>query len=262
MLRGVAEACRILGVERDQVKSWAHMFRDHLSTRANPSSGQPRQFTENDMFVLMHVMMHWEPDPDIESIRMSLNYESHIGNELYVRTLYTHTPILQERPEGLDESWGGGVFLNARLIDEFLAVARIYRESAGAMLDAALKSSDSRDWGYPVLYAYRHTLELYLKIIGHVEEFTHSLEHCVALVERRLDQKIGSPIREWIIEFDRIDPSGTAFRYADDAAGTLGDAEYWVDFHHLKYVMGLIFEALDHACLMVGRCSGVDEIYH
>jgi hypothetical protein len=28
-------------------------------------------------------------------------------------------------------------------------------------------------------------------------------------------------MKEWIIEFDNIDPRGTAFRYADDQAGTL-----------------------------------------
>lgn len=49
----------------------------------------------------------------------------------------------------------------------------------------------------------------------------HSLEDCVRLVENRHAQRIGSPMREWIIELDKIDPHGTAFRYADDQAGTL-----------------------------------------
>lgn len=47
--------------------------------------------------------------------------------------------------------------------------------------------------------------------------------------------KIPFPIREWIIELDKLDPRGTAFRYADDEAGTLRYAEYWVDFVHFKY---------------------------
>lgn len=100
-----------------------------------------------------------------------------------------------------------------------------------------------------MLFAYRHTLELYLKIIGEVQERTHSLERCVHLVERRLGQKIGTPIRSWIIEFDRIDPAGTAFRFADDEVGTLRNAEYWVDFHHLKHAMTLTFQVLDEASL-------------
>jgi hypothetical protein len=54
---------------------------------------------------------------------------------------------------------GGGV-------DGYLALARNYRECAEALMERALKSGEPRDWGFPVLFAYRHTLELYLKIIG------------------------------------------------------------------------------------------------
>jgi len=75
MLRGVAEACRILGVDRNQVKSWAYTFRDYLSSSANPKSGQSRQFSDADLLALMHVAMYWEDDPDIESIRIGLNCE-------------------------------------------------------------------------------------------------------------------------------------------------------------------------------------------
>lgn len=249
MARGVAEACRILGVDRDQVKSWAYTFRDYLSSSATPKSGQPRQFTDADLFVLMHVAMQWESNPDIESIRISLNCEEHLDNDLYRRILYAHTPILQEPPEDLDETWRSGVFLNGGGVDEYLTLARSYRDTADALLDTALKSHEPRDWAYPVLFAYRHTLELYLKVIGHIQEPTHSLQRCVELVEKRLGQRIGTPIREWIIEFDSIDPGGTTFRYADDPAGTLSYAEYWVDFHHLKHAMGLVFQAMDEACI-------------
>jgi hypothetical protein len=249
MLRGVAEARRILGVDRDQVKTWAYLFRDYLSNSANPPSGQPRQFTEEDLVVLMHVVMHWGPDPDIESIRASLNCEEHVGNDLYRRTLHDHTPILQDAPDWLDETWTHGVFLNGGGVDEYLALARSYRHTAETLLETALQSNESQYWAYPVLYAYRHTLELYLKILAQVEEHTHSLQRCVELLERRMRAKVSSPMREWIFEFDEIDPSGTSFRYADDSSQTMRNAEYWVDFHHLKYAMDRVFLALDMACL-------------
>jgi hypothetical protein len=79
--------------------------------------------------------------------------------------------------------------------------------------------------GYPVLFAYRHTLELYLKLIGEIGDFIHSFKDCILRVEKRDDQRIPSPVREWIIDFDNIDPGGTAFRYADDRAGTLKYAD-------------------------------------
>jgi hypothetical protein len=69
---------------------------------------------------------------------------------------------------------GGGV-------DGYLALARNYRECAETMLEAGLKSDEPRDWGVPVLFAYRHTLELYVKIIDEIDDHTHPLrELCPA----------------------------------------------------------------------------------
>jgi hypothetical protein len=158
---------------------------------------------------------------------------------------------LQEPPEDLDQTWRHGIFLGGGA-NEYLELARSYQQSAEALLNSALKSGEPRDWGYPVLFAYRHALELYLKIAGEIQVATHSLEECVRLVEKRHGQRIGSPLREWIIEFDKIDPYGTAFRYADDEAGTLTYAEFWVDFVQLKFALSCIFQMLDQAILRTG----------
>lgn len=251
MNRNVSQTAKILGVDGQQVKAWAWQFKEHLSSQANPAKGSPRTFTDSDVLALMHVVMHWEKHPDLESIRIGLNCDEHY-NDRYRDLLYQHTPLLQEPPDDLDETWRHGIFLNGGGVDEYLELARSYKQSAEALLDSALKSGEPRDWGYPVLFAYRHTLELYLKIIGEVQKRTHSLEECVNLVEKRHGQKIGSPMREWIIELDKFDPSGTTFRYADDEAGTLKYAEYWVDFVQLKFALSLIFQVLDSAILRTG----------
>ena len=251
MDRTVSQTARILGVDVLQVKKWAWLFREHLAASANPAKGRPRTFADADVLVLIYAAMHWEEDPDIESIRIGLNCENHYEDG-YREMLYRHTPILQEPPDGLDETWRHGVFLNGGSVNDFLELARNYRQTAEAILDSALKSGEPREWGYPVLFAYRHTLELYLKIIGDIEEDTHSLSGCVRLVEKHHGQKIGSPVREWIMEFDSIDPVGTAFRYADDQKRTLSYAEYWVDFAQLRYAMELVFKMLDSAILRVG----------
>jgi hypothetical protein len=251
MDRTVSQTARILGADVLQVKKWAWLFKEHLSAGANPAKGRPRTFTDADVLALMYVVMHWEDDPDMEAIRMGLNSENHYEDE-YRQMLYRHTPLLQEPPDGLDETWRHGVFLNGGSVNEFLELARNYRQTAEAILDSALKSGEPREWGYPVLFAYRHTLELYLKIIGDIEEDTHSLRDCVRLVEKHRGQKIGSPVREWIMEFDSIDPIGTAFRYADDQKRTLSYAEFWVDFVQLRYAMDLVFGMFDSAILRVG----------
>jgi hypothetical protein len=242
--RSVSETARVLEVSTQQTKDWAWTFKEQLSKSANPGKGHPRRFTDSDVLALIYVAMHWEDDPDIENIKIGLNLENH-HDDCYKKFIYQATPILQEPPDDLDETWRHGIFLNGA--DDYLELARSYRQSAEALLDSALESPEPREWGYPILFTYRHTLELYLKVIGRIDDFTHSLKDCVSRVEKRHHHRIGSPVREWIIEFDRIDHRGTAFRYADDQAGTLRWAEIWVDFVQLKFAMSRVFQLLDDA---------------
>jgi len=244
MNRNVSRTARLLGVDVQQVKNWAWLFKEYLSNGANPGKGRSRAFTDHDVLTLIHVALHWEGEPDVEAIRIGLDYGNH---DEYRHFLYQNTPILQDPPEDLDETWTHGILLNGGGLCEYLELARNYKRSADALLDSALKAGEARDWGSPVLFAYRHALELYLKIIGRNEELTHSLRGCVEQIEKQHQQKIGSPVREWILEFDKIDPRGTTFRYADEEAGTLQYTEFWVDFMQLKYAMGVVFEALDRA---------------
>jgi hypothetical protein len=252
MNRNVSQTALILGVEGDQVKTWAWLFKEYLSPQANPVKGSPRSFTDSDVLALMHVAMHWEEQPDMENIKSGLNCEDHYDDDRYRDILYRHTPLLQEPPDDLNETWRHGIFLSGGGDGIDLELARTYRQSAEALLDLALKSGEPRDWGYPVLFAYRHTLELYLKVIGQIGDFIHSLKDCILRVEERHGQRVPSPVREWITEFDNIDPAGTSFRYADDKGGTLKYAEFWVDFVQFKFAMGLIFRMLDDAILRAG----------
>jgi len=110
--RNVSQTSRILGVDVQQVKTWAGLFKEHLSPQANPAKGRPRTFTDSDVLALMHVARHWEEHPDMEAINIGLNREDHHQDE-YRELLYRNTPILQEPPDDLDETWRHGIFLNA-----------------------------------------------------------------------------------------------------------------------------------------------------
>ena len=251
MDRTVSQTARVLETDAQQVKKWAWLFKDYLSTGANPAKGRARAFTDADVLVLLYVAFYWEDDPDLESIRMGLNAEYHF-EERFLEFLYQHTPILQDPPDGIDETWRHGIFLNAAGVNEFLGLARSYKQTAETLLESALKSGEPREWGYPVLFAYRHALELYLKIIGEIDDGIHSLRGCVLRVEKRHGEKFPQQVKDWIMEFDSIDPVGTAFRYADDQMNTLSYAEYWIDFAQFKYAMGLIFKMLDKAIIRSG----------
>ena len=188
-------------------------------------------------------------EPEVE-IRGGLDREDQYISVLHRDLLYANTPILQEPPSDINETWRHGILLVGGGVDGQLALARNYRECAVTLLEGALKSGEPRDCSFPVLFAYRHALELYLKIIGEIDDHTHSLKECVVLVEKRHGERLPSRAREWIVELDEIDPNGTSFRYADGKAGKeLRSAEYWVDFVHFKFAMARVFRMLDTAIL-------------
>lgn len=251
MTRTASEAAKILGVDAALVKRWATSFGDYLSKGANPPKGKARAFNDSDMLVLCYVWHEWEDDPDMEAIKIGLNHEEHF-EESFVEHLYLHTPLIQEWPEGLDETWRHGILLVGGGRHEYLELARNYRHIAETMLKTALEKDDVDGWAYPVLFAYRHTLELYLKLIGEIDEVTHSLKKCVELVEKRRQEKFPVPIRSWILELDQIDPRGTAFRYADEDSALDQHYEQWFDFRHFQFAMKRIFDVLDRAILRVG----------
>jgi hypothetical protein len=251
MNRTAAKVAKVLGVDVPQVKQWTFDFKDYLSAAANPAKGKVRMFNDADLLVLMYVLHHWEKEPDAECIKVGL-HQGEYCKDAFVEHLYLHTPLIQEPPDDLDETWRHGILLVGGGRYEYLELARSYRHVAETMLRTALEKDEVDGWAYSVLFAYRHTLELYLKLIGEIDEITHSLARCVQLVEQRRKVTLPPPIREWILQLEQIDPAGTAFRYADEDAGSSRYFEQWFDFRHFQFAMKRVFNALDTAILRVG----------
>jgi len=250
MNRNVSQTVNVLGVDGTLVEQWAFRFKDYLSPDANPSKGKPRTFREADLLALAYVCCYWDA-VDTEDIEIGLNRDEHYEDR-FREILYWHTPLLQEPPDDLDETWSHGILLCGGGSYEYLGWARNYRYVAESMLESALEKDELNDWAYPVLFAYRHTLELYLKIIGEIDERTHKLERCVYLVEKRYGKKLREPIREWILELDKIDPAGTGCRYADAGLDSIRITEHWFDLRHFKFAMKQVFDEIDMAILHVG----------
>ncbi|MFZ5570209.1 MAG: MerR family transcriptional regulator [Thermodesulfobacteriota bacterium] len=78
MKYGVTETARILGIDIQQLKTWAYQFRDNLSASANPEKGTPRIFTTEDVQVLLYVSHFWEDESDAEAIVVGLNSGCHL----------------------------------------------------------------------------------------------------------------------------------------------------------------------------------------
>lgn len=247
MLRTVAQIAKIVGFNSQQLKSWAYKFREFLNPCTNPPKGEIRYFEDSDALAIIFIACWWSNDNDFEDIVFRLDQGDHLDSK-YREELYLHTPLLQEPPEGLDETWRHGSLYTPSFFSPF-ELARNYTYCAEKLLDLALRGDEALDMRSPVMFAYRHALELYLKILGQVDQPIHSLKKCLEAVEKRNKRKMRDPYRSWILELDSMDPGGTAFRYdLEDQPQGLG-SELWIDFRHVKFVMDKLIFELDMAIL-------------
>ena len=248
MNRNSSQVARLLGVNEPLVKRWAHLFEEYLDASASPPKEQAQAFSDTDLLALAYVSEHWESEPDLEAIGIGLNEEEHLEERFY-EILYLNSPILQEPPDGLDDTWRHCVLWIGGHGQERFELARNYRHTAETMLELALERGEAENWVCPVLFAYRHALELYLKNLGCIDQRTHSLAACAERVEKRQGARFDSRLKGWIEELEKVDPHpGTTFRY--EADGRPRDClEYWVDLRQFRFAMGKVFQVLDMAVL-------------
>jgi hypothetical protein len=61
MIRGVAEASKIVGVDKQQIKNWSHLFRECLSKEAKLGQEKRRQYNEKDILNQIQILI-WTID--------------------------------------------------------------------------------------------------------------------------------------------------------------------------------------------------------
>jgi hypothetical protein len=124
-----------------------------------------------------------------------------------------------------------------------------YRTAAFRLLDAASKNGEAWESVDPILFCFRHALELNLKELhGGSRKRVHGLKPMADALHVRLGKRYPPVQVDWlrdrIHEFDKVDPRSTAFRY-DDAAPLSIPPELWVDFPKPRHIMSTVFVALD-----------------
>jgi hypothetical protein len=156
--------------------------------------------------------------------------------------------LFGDQPDDVENS-NDGFLIGGMAVNDEERIARSYKLAAEMLVEQALRSQD-QTWevAYPIAFLYRHTLELYLKLI--VPAAHHRLADLIEQANTLAVQKTGNPlppeVRDRLNEFASIDPSSTAFRYADlrAASGLSGRNEAWVDLSHLQNVMHIILAGL------------------
>jgi hypothetical protein len=243
----VADVANNLKVEKDLVKKWAFEFSDYLSPKANPSKGKQREFQMEDIRVMAFISLYWEENPDIEHIKSGLNSNSQQDNFLIDELIIQLTPLFMDPPANINETWTHGIiFGGLSQIDDAFFLAKSYKLAGDRLIDAALQTEENWELFCPAIYNYRHATELYLKAVTKNRERSHDLVYLYAKLIELVKDKYNSTPPDWLgklIEaFNDFDPTGTAFRYGSNTNGN----EVWVDFNHLKKLMGWLDESFSN----------------
>jgi DNA-binding transcriptional MerR regulator len=251
-MASISEVARLFGVDRDTVKDWVTRFAEHLSLTASTPNGNARYFDEADLRVLALVAQYWEEHPDFENIHAMLNCGEY-NEERFVEFAKKHTPIFQDVPDEIDETWQHGVVIGGMAMHDRPQVARAYKMAADALVAGALSRLEAHEIDYPIIFLYRHTVELYLKTLLKTPPEHHDLNRLIELLEQQEGNKVAHWIGDRVRDFHKIDQQSDTFRYA----GSLPYDELWVDLHRLKTVMDRLIAAFESHIASAGpRSSG------
>jgi len=247
-MRTISEVARFLGVDRELVKTWVGMFPEQLSEWAQPEAGRTRLFTDADTRALALVSDLWEDDPDLENIHACLNTGEQ-NSDRYVELVHLDTPVFQDVPNDLDESWDHGVLLSTMWLRPGIEVARAYKYAADELVKEALSCQEPHLLDYPIFFTYRHVLELYLKLLLNdavrARQIGHDLSALINAVENKFQSKANEWVRDRLREFSEVDPTSDRFRYADRPPQHPKYVEIWIDFVQLKATMTRLCEIFE-----------------
>lgn len=215
-----SEVAHIFEVDRDTIKKWSYKFRDYLSSKANPPKGQVRYFTQSDLMVLALVSHYWEEKPDYENIYALLNNGEYCSDR-YVAIAYVNTPIFQDIPDDLECGEYpaliafGGMKQEERKLS--FRIADAYKMAGDQLVETAISSHTAYELFYPTVFAYRHAIEVYLKILLVPDKYekTHKLSPLIQACQTKYGKEFSQWSKARLYEFEEMDRSSDAFRYAD-----------------------------------------------
>lgn len=249
----VSEVARLIGVDRDKVKAWAKEFAEYLSLTAQPAKGRERQFSEADLRVMAVISEHLEMGNDADDVHYALNSGEQYAESL-IELARLNSPIFQEPPDEMDETWQHGVLIGGMACRDLLQVARAYKLAADELVKQALSNYEPHELDYPILFLYRHTVEIYVKAALENPPEHHDLSQLIQLLEAECGKKLAGWIKDRLWDFHRIDNMAALFRYADPPA----DGELWIDFHQLQAVIDKLVQAVEQ--YIDGKKKGKNEI--
>lgn len=231
---------RLFGMAEADVLRWIAEFGEHFSPTSKGTNGRDRSFIDADLCVLLYIQDQTEGGNCQEEIESGLCCREHLS-DVFVEEARLHSPLFQDVPDEIDETWRHGVLIGGMAGRDWVQVARSYKRAGDTLVVEALKSDEPHEYDYPIFYLYRHCLELYLKTILGGTVRGHDFAKLVRALEEKYQKTLGGWIRERLWDFHEIDQKSDMFRYPE----FVKDGELWIDFHHLKLVMERITQAFE-----------------
>ena len=155
--------------------------------------------------------------------------------------------IFSEPPEDIDDSSTHGAMLGGMSGYDDETLAGSYFQAGTTLVDHVLTSGTrGQDLICPILYVYRHGIELYLKVILQPEVRNHSLGSLLDAFCHHVYSRYGERVPFWvtrpITQLAEFDPGSDLFRYGEThppsiSARFTNAGEFWVDLPTLKRTM-------------------------
>lgn len=171
--------------------------------------------------------------------------------------------IFREPPDDLDENWFGTIVGTFGGYRDFFTVAQSFRNAANCLIETHKNNYYEYEILDPLLYLYRHSLELYLKALIKAhnndcdvkKEYGHSLTKLfkqATVVVQGIGYEMPEKAQRIVAEMGEIDSASFSFRYDGDWS----KGEYWIGYDNLKNDFNWFFDGLEKAYHMVSKNQG------
>jgi hypothetical protein len=153
--------------------------------------------------------------------------------------------IFAELPEDIGEDWTHGATLVGTFSCDDEMLARSYFAAGDVLINHVVSrpGENGQDWIGPILFNFRHGIELYLKAIVKPVKRDHSIGALLEGFCRHTRERYKEDLPRWVTrpisEFINIDPGSDLFRYGDPKAPVM-DLTHWIDFHVLRRAMAYL----------------------
>jgi hypothetical protein len=122
-------------------------------------------------------------------------------------------------------------------------LADSFKLAGDLLVDAVGHTTEAYDIARPIIYNYRHALELYMKTVLDPKYRSHNLKPLLDKLRLYLKNMYNKDIPIWIedtiLELNKVDEGAAAFRYGNPQV----EEESWHDLYLLKERIGWIAES-------------------